>query len=283
MTVQGSLLRIFSRIVSPGWRASAAAAFLGGAVTLLSPRKKVGLKNLDRAFPQKDRTWKINILKKCYKYLAWSIVEFLCLAKDPSVVKNWFVSVEGEKILQELKEKGSGAIILTGHIGNWELLAGWLASRGYPIHAIVRAPNDEDVAAILQETRDKLGLKTFSKYNIMLGAAKLARKGAFMAILADQDGGREGIHVPFMGEMCSTPGGPAALSHLASVPIIPLVSYRIKPFEHEVHIYPPLSEPESSSRSERIELVTGEANRVLEEMIKKHPEQWLWLHRRWKS
>jgi KDO2-lipid IV(A) lauroyltransferase len=86
-----------------------------------------------------------------------------------------------------------------------------------------------------------------------------------------------------MGEMCSTPGGPAALSHLASVPIIPLVSYRINPFEHEVHIYPPLPEPESSSRSERIELVTGEANRILEEMIKKHPEQWLWLHRRWKS
>ncbi len=283
MTLQSIALSTFYKFVSPGWRASFAAASLGKLVSIVSPRKKVGIENLSRAFPEKDMAWKKDILNKCYHHLAWSLVEYMCLVKAPGQVQSWFVDVKGEEILQSLSRDGKGAIILTGHIGNWELLAGWLASRGYPIHAVVRAPNDRSVASMLADFRETVGLKTFSKHNIMLGAAKMARKGAFIAILADQDGGKEGVHVPFMGEGCSAPVGPAALSHLAGVPIIPLVSYRKKPFHHEIRIYPPLSDPKGEDRAGRLEFMTREANEVLEDMIKKHPEQWLWLHRRWKK
>ena len=283
MTLQGTILRRLYAFVSPGWRSSVVAGFIGEVASLLSPRKKVALENLSRAFPNRDSAWKKEVLSSCYHHLAWSIVEFMCLAKMPDRVGDWFVSVSGEDTLKRLRAEGKGAILLTGHIGNWELLAGWFANKGYPIHAIVRPPNDIEVASILEEFRARVGLKTFSKYNIMLGAARLAKKGAFMAILADQDGGNGGIHVPFMGESCSTPGGPAALSHLAGVPIIPVVSYRISPFRHEVHIYEPLGEPDIKDRSGRIEYITAEANIILEKMIREHPEQWLWLHRRWKN
>lgn len=283
MSLQSRALKVFYKFVSPGWRATFAGEFLGKIVSALAPRKQVGMKNLSMAFPQNGIAWKREILKKCYRHLAWSIVEYLCLVKDPSRIHSFIVNIQGEEILQDLLRDGKGAIILTGHIGNWELLAGWLASRGYPIHAVVRDPNDVDVACMLADFREKVGLKTFSKYNIMLGAAKLARKGAFLAILADQDAGREGIHAPFMGVECSTPGGPAALSHLAGVPVIPLVSYRKEPFKHEIVIYPPLPDPKEENRSRRIEIVTRLANQVLEDMIRKHPEQWLWLHRRWKK
>jgi len=284
LTLQGTVLRLFYDFVSPGWKGSVAAGFVGGVVSLLSPRRKVALENLSMAFPDKDEAWRKRTLRLCYRHLAWSVVEYLCLVKAPEQVGNWFVSVDGEEILRKLRKSGKGAILLTGHIGNWELFAGWLADKGYPIHAIVRPPNDADVAAMLEGFRAKVGLNTFSKYNIMLGAAKLARKGAFMAILADQDGGNEGIQVPFMGENCSTPGGPAALSHLAGVPIIPVVSYRIAPYKHEIHILPPLDDaPDIKNRSERIKHITADANRILEMMIRKHPEQWLWLHKRWKN
>ncbi len=259
-----------------------AAGFIGSLTRLVSPRKQTALENLGIVFPDKDTSWKEELLKKVYDHLALSLTEYLCLSKKPERVLDWINEVEGLDILSDLQAKGKGAVILTGHVGNWELLGAWLSLKGFPVNAVIRDPNDPGVAGILKEYRKKTGLRTISKGKVMTSAVRSAKKGDFVALLADQDGGNTGYRIPFMGRECSTVGGPAMVSILADVELVPLYSYRVSPYVHKVVVNPPFSPSYSGDRNERILETSRRCNFEIEKMIHAHPEQWLWLHRRWR-
>lgn len=259
-----------------------AAGFIGSLTRLVSPRKQIALENLNIVFPDKDTSWKEELLKKVYDHLSLSLTEYLCLSKKPERVLDWIHEVEGLDILSDLHAKGKGAVILTGHVGNWELLGAWLSLKGFPVNAVIRDPNDPGVAGILREYRKKTGLRTISKGKVMTSAVRSAKKGDFVALLADQDGGNTGYRIPFMGRECSTVGGPAMVSILADVELVPLYSYRVSPYVHNVVVHPPFSPPSSGDRNERILETSRRCNFEIEKMIHSHPEQWLWLHRRWR-
>lgn len=282
MSTQLKILKGLRSYTAFGWRASLVSGTLSMALDIISPRKDVALENISVLFPEKGLKWRKKFLKEVYRHLSWSVSEYLSLMKDPSLVKSWVKEVSGEEYLMELQAQGRGTIILTGHIGNWEILAAWLCTRGYPLQAISRDPNNKAVADLTNECREAVGLVTIPK-NRVLSAARSARKGNFIGILADQDGGRNGIELPFWGKECSTVTGPAVLSLTADVPIIPVFSYRLRPFEHRVVIGPPIKTAFGElSRTERIKAITLKCNRELEKAIEPFPHQWLWLHRRWR-
>ena len=222
-------------------------------------------------------------MKKLYCNLSLSVMEFLILTKNPKVVSKWVTKVEGEEHLENLSKSGRGAVLLTAHMGNWELLAAWLACKGYPLVAGVRDPNDVHVSKLLACYRKALGVETIPKKSLLLKGAKLLKQGKFIGILADQDGGTDGIMVSFMGKVASTVGGPAALSLLTKAPVVPIVSYRIAPYEHEILVLPPIEPLYELPREEAIGEMTIKFNDILEGFIRRSPEQWLWLHRRWRD
>ena len=277
------LLQIFQKFVAPGWRASLSAAIFDNLLCLIGPRKKVALENMkNTVFPDSEE-WRQKTLAGVYRHIAWMLAEYLVLVKDPSSVLDWVVEVEGEHILEQLVQEKKGAIILTGHLGNWELLAAWLCQKGYPLYAVVRDPDDKDVAKLIESYRCRVGLRTLKKKSIMKESVRLAQNGAFLGLLSDQDGGHTGLPSLFLGKECSTVNGPAAISLMAHVPIVPVISYRIAPFRHQIIISSPLTFSGVGKKKEQLESMTRSVDMTLEKMVIRHPEQWLWLHRRWRS
>jgi len=273
------MMRKFSR---RGWRAHCVAGFFSGALKCIRPRKDVALENLRLAFPGSTDEWRSNTVKKCYRHLSWMAAEYLSVVSAPEQVLSWVEEVEGKEILDDAKRSGTGTIILTGHIGNWELLAAWLAQSGYPLTAVVRNPDDPNLAGLIEEYRARVGMGTFEKHFVMKDAIRFAKNGGFLGLLPDQAWNASGIHSPFLGRMCYTAKGPAAMAEMAGVPVIPVVSYRTAPFRHKVIISPPVAMVCEGSREERLHENTIRMNRAIEEMILRCPEQWLWFHRRWK-
>ena len=142
---------------------------------LIRPRGKVALDNLRQAFPDSDETWRRKTVRKCYRHISWMVAEYLSLVSDPSRVHFWVVEIEGKEILDDLRDSGRGAIILTGHVGNWELLAGWLAQSGYPLTAVVRNPDDPNLSELIETYRAALGVGTIEKHFIMKDAVRFAK------------------------------------------------------------------------------------------------------------
>jgi len=283
MSVVATAIKGVHFLVKPGISANILAYLLYRLACTFGIRRNVALTNLGIAYPESDLSWRREVVKKLYCNLSLSVMEFLILTKNPKVVSKWVKKVEGEEHLENLSKSGRGAVLLTAHMGNWELLAAWLACKGYPLVAGVRDPNDVHVSKLLACYRKALGVETIPKKSLLLKGAKLLKQGKFIGILADQDGGTDGIMVSFMGKVASTVGGPAALSLLTKAPVVPIVSYRIAPYEHEILVLPPIEPLYELPREEAIGEMTIKFNDILEGFIRRSPEQWLWLHRRWRD
>jgi len=277
-------------IAAPGWRCNALVSLAHGVFTLSGIRKKVALQNMEKAFPETSKKWRRANLKRHYRHLSLSFGEYLILLKNPQGIQDYMkLESPGENILDHLRDSKKGAVILTAHTGNWEMLAAWLAFQRYPMHAIVRRHEDEKTEAFVEGARSAVGLHTISKNENMLKVLRLLKKGAFVGILGDQYAGPEGIPLPLFGHETSCHFSPAALALMADVPLVPVVSWRNAPFSHRVRVEEPLFMPSRDEcskkeipRGEKITLLTEAGNLVLERWIRKHPEQWLWLHRRYR-
>ena len=156
--------------------------------------------------------------------------------------------------------------------------------RGYPLYTIARGPNDPDLDELLARYRTNCGLKAFERRSgsaSILKLARLLKSGNFMAIAGDLHVS-EGIDLPFFGRNCKTSTGAASLALLADVQLVPLLLFRKAPFSHKAVIGAPIKIPPEGTRKERLETVTREINKCIENAIRLKPSQWFWLHRRWK-
>lgn len=278
--MQAALLKGLAHVAGEGMGGKSLALFIQGLARVIGPRKKVALENLERVFPDEELSWRREILNRHYAHLSMSVVEFLALSRSSDGVLSWVKEIEGEENLQPLLGQTKGAVILTGHIGNWELLSAWLCRKGVPLSAVVQRNQDPEMEKFIDGTRTRAGLRTVPKSFGMRGAVKTLRQGGVLGLLMDQHGGD--IDLPFFGHPARSFGGAAAFSRLADVPIIPVFSYRDGFFRHRVVIEPPLVLPAGLVAGEFIRQVTSSCNTVLERAILRSPEQWLWLHRRWR-
>lgn len=275
------LKTISSYIGKGGVRADLFDCFLSSLLKMAKPRRKVAMDNLSIAFPQSDAEWRKKILIKAYNHLSSALVEYIVALNDPEVVVSWFEKTEGKEYLDEALANGKGAILLFGHFGNWELLGGWLALSNYPVYAMVRKHDDKDLEELIDSYRRRMGLKVIDKDNIREPVRQL-KKGHFVAIAGDQHWGEGGIKAPFFGKLCSTPPGPAMYAFLTGAPIIPIAAYRDGKYTYTFEAQPPIRPQRQADKQKEISRLTIKANQAIEEMVKKAPEQWLWMHRRWR-
>ena len=219
-----------------------------------------------------------------YRHFAAVLAEYLVVQNDPSQVLNWFVETSGEKWLQDQQDKGKGAVLLMSHFGSWELMAAWLAQKGYPVSGVIQNPKDEDLADLINSYRKNIGGKPIPKQFMLREPVKRLKEGDMVVLAGDQNwGGRGALYLPFFGKNCGTAGGPAGFALLAEVPLIPVVAFRLGSFRYRIEIGPPIDIPSSGSRETMILYMTKAANRWTEGIIKRAPEQWLWMHRRWRD
>ena len=175
---------------------------------------------------------------------------------------------------------GRGAIFMSGHFGNFEFGAAWLARR-MPVDLVVRPLSNPRVDAWLTARRRAAGFGLIRADAGVRAVFSALRDGHAVAMLADQDARRHGVFVPFLGRPASTPVGPARVSLRTGAPIVMGFVTRRADGRHELSIEPPIVEGgEDDAAALRL---TARHTAILEAWVRKRPEAWFWLHRRWKT
>lgn len=279
-------IKFFEKFANTGLRGKITAKFFSGLLKLTHPRSKVIDDNLLIAYPESSKSWRKDIRRQCYENLAWTITEILALQRAPLQVSGWVKKVTNIEQADDLLAKKQGVIFLSGHFGNWELLAGWYAQyslrHGHKLHIVTQNFRDADLSEYVRDMRQHLGITLIPKEVSVQKYARLLKDGAHIALLNDIAGVGE-VMVPFMGHDATNMAGPAVMSMLSGAPIVPVCIYRNEPFSHEVEFFEPIKVTNPpKNHEEHMRAVILECNKAIERFIRKRPELWFWLHKRWR-
>jgi KDO2-lipid IV(A) lauroyltransferase len=274
-------VNILSHLLRPGRFAGCFAVALSFLLKLAGPRRGVAAQNLGFVLPDEPPEKIKRLVNETYDHLVWVALECIMLQRDPAQVLDW-VEPENASLLDGLV--GEGAILLTSHVGNWEIVAAWLAQRGYKVTAIVRESKDDSERSLVEDMRRRVGVRCIAKTASMKGVASILKRGEFLGILPDQhDGGSGSVKVPLFGIDVQTAQGPAAFAYLTGKPIIPIFSRRLSPCRHKIRFAPPIEWEKLATRDETIMDVTRRVNEAVERIILESPGQWLAQHRRFRG
>ena len=193
-------------------------------------------------------------------------------------------SIHGEENLRKAFDGGKGVILLSAHIGNWELAASRVTRMGVPVEAIGAEQRDPRLTELLFALRASGGVVTIGKGLDLKGALRCLQGGKALAILLDQDAKKKGVVVPFMGRPASTPYGPVKMSWKIGSPIVPVFCIRRDDgIHHDLTFLPALDLPPADGGEEALKAAVKACNDVLGEWIARFPGQWMWVYPRWAS
>lgn len=247
----------------------------------LGIRRRVALDNLRHAFPELTETERRRIAKGAYVNMAYAVMEGLSsprLSEDELAVA--VVTDDWGKV-QAAIDARKGILVASAHFGGWELLGEVLARRGVKLHAVVRSLRGL-VNAELIESRRRSGMQLISPRGAVLASVRALRQGAMVAMLIDQVlPADRGVFVPFFGRAaCTTPALSMAAISSAS-PVFVLMS--VREGDHlRLFVEGPIPVPNTGDRKRDILEHTAALTQAIERFIRRYPDQWLWLHRRWK-
>ncbi len=185
--------------------------------------------------------------------------------------------------LRRLLRRRRGMIVLTGHFGNWEIAAYLMATLGLPMASVARPLDNPLLNEFLFAVRERTGQRILRKRGATAAMSEVLAHRETLAFIADQDAGRRGLFVDFFGRPASTYRSVALMAVRHGVPVA--VAYgrrRGRPFEFDVGIQRIIDPGEWAGRDDPVRWVTQEYTRALEQVIRTAPEQYLWVHRRWK-
>ncbi len=264
------------------WRASLGlGAALGGTLGALGLRRRVAEANLARAFPERTPAERGAILAAHYRELGRVAFEYARLPELARAPAGEVARVEGVEHLERARAAGRGAVLMSGHFGNFEL--GVAVVGGYhPVELVVRPLSNPGVEQVLARARTAAGVGQISAVTGTRRAYQALREGRWVAMLGDQDGRRHGVFVPFLGRPASTPIGPARIALATGAPIIMGFDLRQPDGRHVIEIEPPI-EPGDPREPGAAERLTALHVARLERRVRERPECWFWLHRRWKT
>lgn len=195
------------------------------------------------------------------------------------------VHIDRPEVLWETLKEGRGVVILACHMDNWEWLGASLALNGFPLSAVQKPQPNRVYSDFMNELRTGVGQEIFSRgTSEMLGCARAMKKGRMLGLIADQDGGYDGIFVPFLGKMASTPTGPAYFSRKFNAPIVPIFIVRREGYYgHQAIVKDPIYYENTGNMKQDDYNVTLKMTRVVEDIIKEYPDNWLWFQHRWNT
>ena len=198
---------------------------------------------------------------------------------------NSVVKTDGLEYLEEAYAKGKGALMCTGHFGNWELLGANVALHGYPMLSIARKQNNDAMDRFINEYREIVGQKV--AYNKgkegILAMGRYLKEKHLLGILYDQDTNDTGVKTALFGKEVITPAGPAVFSRTFGCPILPIFMHYDEDGSCRAKIYPPLYAEKTKDRDRDLARVTEKMMAVLEQEIRENPPMWFWVHDRWKD
>lgn len=241
-------------------------------------RRNKTIENLTLAFPEKSKQEILTIAEGVFIHFARSSTDFLSSGHRTKAEVESNTKIFGIEHLDAALAAGKGVILVTGHLGNWERMSAWLSFNGYQLSAVARDANDEGVNRIVNDIRRAPGTKIIPRGQAARQVLTKLKANEMVGLLADQNA--YDIFIPFFGYPAGTALGLGVFHTRTKAPVIPMACFRVGPGQYEATFYPPLEPvlPESQS-GEGIMLAY---NQWLEARIREHPEQWLWMHDRWR-
>jgi KDO2-lipid IV(A) lauroyltransferase len=283
--VLAALLRLIALI--PLGPAVRLGAFLGGlGYRLLGQTRRLALRHLEQAFPEKAEAERQEIARRMFVHLGMSAMEVTSIRSYADRIER-YMDIDPAP-LQAALAQGKGIVFVTGHLGNWELMARAVAKVGAPVSAVAKRGGDARLMGLIEGWRQDGAVTTLWREDASTARALLRvfKENRVLGLLCDQDTSVQGVWVPFFGRPAWSPRAPADLALRTGAPILVGTSHRKgeRPgdglrFEMTEITY----DPKPADKEAEVLRITAACQAVLEDAIRRHPADWVWMHERWKT
>ena len=251
--------------------------------TVLRHRRKDAAEALQRSFPEKTKKERNAIINRMYQNLGMNLIEEFRL---PSVSKAYLeenILWEGEAYSHQVLANGKGLLVLSAHLGNFDLLCTFAPKFDFPTTVITKNIKNSAINKWWMDARSRFGLKFVPAHNSYRQCLTALRKNEIIAFVLDQNMiDTEGVFVDFFGKPACTSPGLAYMSAQSGAAVVPVFMIRLDNGRHLIKALPPIPPP-ADRKPETIHAFTQLYTKVIEDVIREYPDQWLWIHRRWKT
>jgi KDO2-lipid IV(A) lauroyltransferase len=263
----------------------AAAGAMRLLLVLLPRMRKTAEFNLRLAFPEWSDAQRCGALKGMARNLGWMAAEFARLPKYTRENIEEVVMLDGHENFLEGKKRGKGVIYLTGHIGAWELSSYAHALYGFPLHYMARPLDNAPLDKLVNDYRSNSGNRPIYKNEAARLMLKVLKEEGTLGILADQNTmPGEGIFVDFFGKAACTTTGIARVALHTDAAVVPgYAHWDVALGKYRLRFEPPVELIRTGDAERDVRENTQRFTKVIEQIIRKHPEQWVWIHARWKN
>jgi KDO2-lipid IV(A) lauroyltransferase len=247
--------------------------------------RQVGVRNLELAFPELPLKERHAILRGVYRHLGWQLVEFCRMPRyTVANTQNW-IRTEGLEHYLAARERGKGVLVLTGHLGAWELSSFYHSLMGYPMGMVIRRLDNRALDAFVNGIRCLHGNRVFHKDDFGRGLIVAMRQSGTVGILMDTNmTPPQGLFADFFGVKACTASGLAHIALRSGAAVLPgFMLWEAAEQRYVLHFGPELSFTRSGDAELDVLAATQQCNDVLESWIRRYADQWLWIHRRWKT
>jgi KDO2-lipid IV(A) lauroyltransferase len=279
---------VFVRILSalPRGPARSLGAAIGAfAYRVFGRLRKVGLRNLQIAFPQQTGAEREATLHRVYRNLGRQLAEFCQMSSYSPEIARSLIRYDGLGNYLAARDCGNGVLVLTGHLGAWELSSFHHSLMGYPMGLVIRRLDNPLVDAFVNRIRCLHGNRVIHKDDFARGLIASMRAGETVGILMDTNmTPPQGVFVPFFGQLAATASGLARVALKTGAAVLPGFLLWEESERRYVLRFGPRIELIDTGDTEADAIAnTANFTAVIESYIRKYPDQWLWMHRRWKT
>ena len=247
-----------------------------------SRHPRVARYNLEVVMPELSPNERRRLIGSCFRHFGSVLVDNISLGRFDRVEICRRLSLEGWEHLEEAERHDRGTLIMTAHLGNWELVGYALALYKGTTHVVARPTRNERVEADLVRFRERFGNRTIYKRGAARGMLSAIRAKGRVAYVIDQRvHPNEGIETPFFGQPAFTSPLLARLSLKTGAPVVPMFAYPEPPDRFRVVVHPPIEPDEAGD--DPTQAMTLRYLEVIEKVIREQPERWLWMHERWRK
>jgi KDO2-lipid IV(A) lauroyltransferase len=247
--------------------------------------RHTGQRNLELALPELSAPERSRILRRLFRYLGWQLIEFCRMPRyTPKNTRDW-IRTEGLEHYLAAVARGRGVLILTGHLGAWELSSFYHSLMGYPMGMVIRRLDNKLLDEYVNHIRCLRGNRVLHKDDFARGLLTAMRAGEAVGILMDTNmTPPQGVFVPFFGIEACTASGLARVALKTGAAVLPgFLVWEAREARYVLHFGPELEFSATGDAESDILSATQQCNDVLEAWIRRYPDQWLWIHRRWKT
>jgi Kdo2-lipid IVA lauroyltransferase/acyltransferase len=261
------------------------AAFASAAYTVRTPLKRAAMFNLHLAFPDWSEEKRKKIVRGMIRQVGWMAGEFSQFPKYTRENIERVVIVDGFENFDAGRRRGKGVLFLTGHMSAWELSSFAHALYGYPLHFLVRPISNARVDALINKYRCLSGNRPIDKNKSARAILKVLGEGGTVGILSDHNTSLdEGVFVDFFGIPACTTSGLARIALRTDAAVVPgFLSWDESRRKYRLRFEPAVALARTGDEEADVRENTQRFTRVIEDFVRAHPDQWLWVHKRWKT